>query len=313
MTKPEIKNLPASVRQRLTNIADARGEPFQRVLVEYGLERLLYRLSHSKHRDRFVLKGALLFSVWSDAPHRPTMDVDLMSAASSDVAELVAIFNAVCATPVQDDGLAFLPGSVRGEEIRETHAYAGVRIRLLAKLDNAHIDLQADVGFADVITPGPVELDYPTLLEFQPPHLRAYPRETVVAEKLEATVSLGMQNTRMKDFYDLWALARQFEFDGDTLSNAIRNTFDRRKTALPTANPVALPEKFAADASKQKQWSSFLGKAGLEAPGLPAVGDAIEVFLSAPTLAAAQGQAFHAKWVPSGPWRMQRGRLLLDV
>ena len=240
MTKPEIKNLPASVRQRLTNIADARGEPFQRLLVEYGLERLLYRLSKSKHRDRFVLKGALLFSVWSDAPHRPTMDVDLMSAASADVAELIAIFNAVCATPVADDGLAFLPGSVRGEEIRETHAYAGVRIRLLATLGNAHIDLQVDVGFADAITPGPVELDYPTLLGFPPPHLRAYPRETVVAEKLEATVSLGMQNSRMKDFYDLWALARHLEFDGDMLANAIRNTFDRRKTVLPTASGLLL-------------------------------------------------------------------------
>lgn len=308
MTKPEIKNLPASVRQRLTNIADARGEPFQRLLVEYGLERLLYRLSKSKHRDRFVLKGALLFSVWSDAPHRPTMDVDLMSAASADVAELIAIFNAVCATPVADDGLTFLPDSVCGEEIRETHAYAGVRIRLLAKLGNAHIDLQVDVGFADAITPGPVELDYPTLLEFPTPHLRAYPRETVVAEKLEATVSLGMQNSRMKDFYDLWALARQLEFDGDTLANAIRNTFDRRKTALPTANPVALPEKFAADGVKQKQWSSFLVKAGLEAPGLPEVGSAIEAFLSAPALAAAQWQAFDAKWIPPGPWRMQKGR-----
>jgi predicted nucleotidyltransferase component of viral defense system len=308
VTKPEIKNLPASVRQRLANIADARGEPFQRVLVEYGLERLLYRLSQSKHRDRFVLKGALLFSVWSDAPHRPTMDVDLMSAASADVAEIVAIFNAVCATQVEDDGLAFLPGSVRGEEIRETHAYAGVRIKLLAKLDNAHIDLQADVGFADVITPGPVEMDYPTLLGFRPPHLRAYPRETVVAEKLEATVSLGMQNGRMKDFYDLWALARQFEFNGDTLANAIRNTFDRRKTALPMTNPVALPEKFATDASKQKQWSSFLAKAGLEAPNLPAVGGAIEAFLSEPALAAAQWQAFHAKWMPPGPWRTQRSR-----
>ena len=308
MTKPEIKNLPASVRQRLANIADARGEPFQRVLVEYGLERLLYRLSKSKHRDRFVLKGALLFSVWSDAPHRPTMDVDLMSTASADVAELVAVFNAICAMPVADDGLTFLPGSVRGEEIRETHAYAGVRVRLLARLGNAHIDLQADVGFADAITPGPVELDYPTLLGLPPPHLRAYPRETVIAEKLEATVSLGMQNSRMKDFYDLWALARQFEFDGDTLANAIRNTFDRRKTALATAPPVALLEKFAADEAKQKQWSSFLAKAGLEAPGLPEVRSAIEAFLSAPALAAAQGQGFHAKWMPPGPWRMQKGR-----
>ncbi len=308
MTKPEIKNLPESVRQRLANIADARGEPFQRVLVEYGLERLLYQLCKSGHCDRFVLKGALLFSVWSDAPHRPTMDVDLMSAASADVAELVAIFNAVCATQVEDDGLAFLPGSVRGEEIRETHAYAGVRIRLLAKLDKAHVDLQADVGFADVITPGPVELDYPTLLGFQPPHLRAYPRETVIAEKLEATVNLGMQNSRMKDFYDLWALARQFEFDGDTLANAIRNTIDRRKTALPTASPVALPEKFAADAAKQNQWASFLAKSGLVAPGLPEVASAIETFLSTPALAAAQRQAFNAIWVPPGPWRMQESQ-----
>ena len=129
MTKPEIRNLPASVRQRLTNIADAHGEPFQTVLVRFGLERLLYRLSRSKHRDRFVLKGALLFAVWSNAPHRPTMDVDLMSAASANVAELVAAFNAICTTPVEDDGLAFLPGSVRGEEIRDTHAYAGVRIK----------------------------------------------------------------------------------------------------------------------------------------------------------------------------------------
>ncbi len=308
MTKSEIRNLHASVRQRLANIADARGEAFQHVLVEYGLERLLYRLSKSRHRDRFVLKGALLFSVWSNAPHRPTMDVDLMSAASADVAELVAIFNAVCATPVEDDGLTFLPGSVRGEEIRETHAYAGVRIRLLAKLGNAHIDLQVDIGFADAITPGPVELDYPTLLEFPPPRLSAYPRETVVAEKLEATVSLGMQNSRMKDFYDLWALARQFEFDGDTLANAIRNTFDRRKTALPTAAPVALSEQFVADAAKQKQWSGFLAKAGIEAPGLPETVKVIEEFLSPPTLAAAQRRIFHAKWKPPGPWREIKGK-----
>ena len=302
MTKSEIRNLPASVRQRLTNIADARGEPFQRVLVEYGLERFLYRLSRSRHRDRFVLKGALLFSVWSTALHRPTMDVDLMSAANANVAELVAIFNAVCATPVEDDGLTFLPGSVRGEEIRETHAYAGVRIKMLAKLGNAHIDLQVDIGFADAITPGALELDYPTLLEFPPPHLSAYPRETVVAEKLEATVSLGMQNSRMKDFYDLWALAQRFEFDGDTLANAIHNTFDRRKTALPMAAPVALSEKFVTDAAKQKQWSSFLAKAGLEAPGLPETATVIEEFLSAPALAAAQRQAFHANWRPTGPW-----------
>lgn len=307
MTQDEIKNLPASVRQKLTNLADRQGEPFQRVLVHYGLERPLYRLSRSKHRDRFILKGALLFSVWSHAPHRPTMDVDLMSAASADVKELVAIFNAICATPVENDGLTFFSGSVRGEEIRETHAYAGVRIKLLAKLGNAHIDLQADVGFADAITPGPVELYYPTLLDFAPPHLKAYPRETVVAEKLEATVSLGMQNSRMKDFYDLWMMARQFEFDGDTLANAIRNTFDRRKTMMPATTPVALPLQFFGDAVKQKQWSAFLAKSGLEAPTLPEVANVIEGFISPPALAAAQSQAFHARWVPPHSWRKTKG------
>ena len=303
MTKAEVRNLPASVRQRLMNIADRRAEPFERVLVHYGLERLLYRLSRSEHRDRFVLKGALLFSVWGDAQHRPTLDADLMSPAGLGTAALVAAFKALCATPVEDDGLEFLADRVRGEEIRETHAYAGVRIRLLAMLDKTRINLQVDIGFADAITPGPVELAYPGLLDFPVPRLHAYPRETVVAEKLEATVTLGMRNSRMKDFYDLWAIARRFEFDGDILSTAIRNTFGRRGTALPVASPVALPEIFVADPAKQRQWSSFLSKSGMEAPELPEIARLIETFLSRPTFAAARHQGFRAKWTPPGPWR----------
>ena len=306
MIRAPAKNLPASVRQRLLNLADARGEPFQHVLVQYGLERLLYRMSRSEHRDRFVLKGALLFSIWSDTPHRPTIDVDLMSAASAETAELAAAFRAIVATPVEPDGLEFFPDSVRAEEIRETHAYAGVRIKLLAKLQAARIDLQADIGFADAITPGPVELDYPTLLEFAPPRLKAYPRETVVAEKFEAAVSLGMQNSRMKDFYDLWIMARRFEFDGVVLANAIGNTFDRRKTALPSAAPVVIQHEFAADPGKQRQWASFLGKSGLEAPLLPEVAREIETFLSPPGLAAGKRRGFRARWTPPGPWRSDR-------
>ncbi len=303
MIQGPIKNLPASVRQRLLNLADKRREPFQYMLVQYGLERLLYRLSRSAHRDRFVLKGALLFSIWSDTPHRPTIDVDLMSAASADTAELAAAFRAILATPVESDGLEFIPDSVRAEEIRETHAYAGVRIKLLAKLQAAHIALQVDIGFADAITPAPVELDYPTLLEFASPRLKAYPRETVVAEKFEAAVSLGMQNSRMKDFYDLWAMARQFEFEGDILASAIRNTFDRRKTALPSATPVAIPDEFSADSGKQKQWASFLAKSGLKAPPLPETALQIEAFLTPPGLAVAQRQSFHARWIPPGSWQ----------
>ena len=272
------------------------------------MERLLYRLSRSPHRDRFVLKGALLFSAWSDTPHRPTMDIDLMSAAGAETAELVVAFKAILATPVDADGLVFFPDSVRAEEIRETHAYAGVRIRLLAKLEAAHIDLQVDIGFADAITPGPVELNYPALLEFAPPRLHAYPRETVVAEKFEAAVSLGMQNSRMKDFYDLWAMAGQFGFEGEILARAIRNPFDRRKTALPSAAPVAIPEQFSADSGKQKQWASFLAKSGLEAPPLPKAAEQIEAFLSPPGLAAAQAQSFRARWIPPGPWQKTKGQ-----
>ena len=308
MTREKAKNLPASVRRRLLNLAEKRGEPFQRVVVQYGLERLLYRISRSEHRDRFVLKGALLFSIWSDTPHRPTMDVDLMSAATADTAELAAAFRAILAAPVEPDGLEFFPNSVRAEEIRETHAYAGVRIRLLARLESAHIDLQVDIGFADAITPGPVELSYPTMLEFASPRLKTYPRETVVAEKFEAAVSLGMQNSRMKDFYDLWAMARQFGFEGDVLASAIRNTFDRRKTELPAAAPVAMPNGFSTDSGKQKQWASFLAKSGLEAPPLPEAAEQIEAFLSPPGLAAAQAQSFHERWVPPGPWRKTKGQ-----
>ena len=306
MIQAPVKNLPASVRQRLLNIAGARGEPFQRVLVQYGLERLLYRISRSAHSERFVLKGALLFAIWSDTPHRPTMDVDLMSATNTETAELALVFKAILTTRVEPDGIEFLPDSVRAEEIRETHAYAGVRIRLLAKLDAAHIDLQVDIGFADAITPGPVELDYPTLLEFASPRLKTYPRETVVAEKFETAASLGMQNTRMKDFYDLWIIAQRFEFEGGILTSAIRNTFDRRKTTLPATAPVAIPDEFSNDSGKQKQWASFLAKSDLKAPPLPEVGLQIEVFLSSPGLAAARRQAFHARWVPPGPWRTDR-------
>jgi len=308
VTKGEIKNLPASVRQRLTNIADSRGEPLNRLLVHYGLERLLYRLSRSKHRERFVLKGALLFSLWSDTPQRPTMDADLMSPASANIAELVAMFKAICATSVEDDGLVFPPERVRGEQIREAQVYAGVRMKLLGKLGNVRIDLQVDVGFSDAITPEPVELEYKTLLDFAAPRLLAYPRETVVAEKLEAAVSLGMQNSRMKDFYDLWAMARQFQFDGGTLSGAIRNTFDRRKTPLPAVAPVALPGKFIADAAKQRQWSSFLSKSGVVAPTLPEIALLIEAFLSSPTLSAARREGFRAKWMPPGPWRDSKSK-----
>ena len=302
MRKEPIRNLAASVRERLRRLARVRNEPFDLVLTKYALERLLYRLAQSDFRDRFVLKGAMLFALWTDQPHRPTRIADLLCFGPSGVAGLVEVFRAVSAVAC-DDGLQYPAYSVRGEPHTEDKAYQGVRITMTVMLERARVPIQLDIGFGDVVTPAPEEIVYPALLDFPAAVLRAYPKYTVVAEKFEATVKLGEQNTRMKDFYDLWAMARKFEFDGDTLSGAIRNTFDRRKTTLPAVSPVALQEEFVAEAAKQRQWSSFLSNSGLAAPMLPEIARLIETFLSAPTFAAARRQGFAAKWAPSGPWR----------
>jgi len=213
----------------------------------------------------------------------------------------VEVFRAVCAV-ASDDGLQYPAYSVRGEFHTQDKVYPGVRITMTVMLERARVPVQVDIGFGDVVTPEPEEINYPSLLDFPAAKLRAYPTYTAVAEKFETTVKLGEQNTRMNDFYDLWAMARKFEFDGDTLSSAIRNTFDRRKTALPAVAPVARSQKFVTDAAKQRQWSSFLSNSGLAAPMLPEIARLIETFLSSPTLAAARRQGFAAKWAPPGPW-----------
>ena len=252
------RNVAASVRQRLLDLSRERGEDFQFILSRYTAERLLYRLGVSPHRDRFVLKGALLFVLWQGQLHRPTRDLDLLGFGDSDIAGLVAAFREICGTPVEDDGVAFLAETVTGANIREDQEYGGVRLTFVAMLDRARIPMQVDIGFGDAITPEAIWCDYPVLLDAQPPHLRAYPRETVVAEKLEAIVSLGMANSRMKDFYDLIVLARDFEFSGSQLAEAVRETFHRRQTGLPAERPLGLSEDFARDASKRTQWSAFI-------------------------------------------------------
>ncbi|HYS58784.1 MAG TPA: nucleotidyl transferase AbiEii/AbiGii toxin family protein [Burkholderiales bacterium] len=302
MKKKPVRNLAASVREHLRQLSRRRNEPFDLVLTKYALERLLYRLGRSDFKDRFVLKGAMLFALWTNQPHRPTRDADLLGFGPNDVTGLVEVFRDLCSVACED-GLQYPAGSVRGEAHAEDKAYQGVRITMTAMLERARIPVQVDIGFGDVVTPAPEKITYPALLDFPAAELRAYPMYTVVAEKFEAAVKLGEQNGRMKDFYDLWAMARQFEFEGGTLSSAIRNTFDRRKTTLPAVPPVALPEKFVADAAKQRQWSSFLSKSGVVAPTLPEIARRIETFLSSPTLAAARREGFRAKWTPPGPWR----------
>lgn len=297
------KDIPASVRQRLMNLARAQGTDFQYLLTRYGLERLLYRLSQSKHADRFILKGAMLFQTWSDAPHRPTRDLDLLAAGAPSVPEFVAIFRDIVSRAVDDDGLTFNAENVQGEAIKEEDEYQGIRIRGEARLGAARIPLQIDIGFGDAVTPAPVEIDYPTLLEFPAPVLRAYNRETVVAEKFQAMVVLGMANSRMKDFFDLWSLARQFSFEGPLLAEALRATFARRQTEFPDGPPLALSAEFADDATKQTQWRAFLRNSELTAVELVEVVQSLREFLAPPAEALRMGIPFAMNWHPQREWQ----------
>jgi hypothetical protein len=205
LTKGRPVNVPASVRQRLLNLAHQTKQDFGLLLMKYALERLLYRLSVSPHRDIFVLKGALLFDLWTHQPYRPTRDLDLLGCGDSSLERYRKLFSEICTQTVEDDGVSFFADTVTAERIRDDEDYEGVRLVLQARLGAARISLQIDIGFGDVITPSPVEVEYPTLLDFPAPKLRAYPKETVVAEKFEAMVKLGIANSRMKDFYDLFA------------------------------------------------------------------------------------------------------------
>ena len=261
MTAP--KNMAASVKARLMNVAIKRGEVFNLIVVRYGIERLLFRLTQSAYADRFLLKGAMLFLLWDERSHRPTHDLDLLGFGYSEKEDLAQTFREVAVIPVDDDGLVFDPSSVESMEIREDTLYGGVRIKLLAKLGSAEIPIQIDVGAGDAVTPLPEIAEFPALLDFPAPKVRAYPVYTVVAEKFEAMVKLGARNTRMKDFYDLWFLSRRFEFDTVLLRKAIEATFERRQTELGSPFEV-FSESYAHDATKQVQWAAFLRRNGLK-------------------------------------------------
>ena len=262
------RNVAASIRARLKQHADARQQDFNLTLTHYGLERLLYRLSISQHANSYLLKGALLFALWYDQPHRPTRDADLLGFGPDDIKSAVSAFREICQIPV-DDGVAFDLASVKGAAIRKEAGYGGVRVDLLATLDGARIALQVDIGFGDAVTPAPEAVHYPVLLQDLPaPQLRAYPKYTVVAEKFHAVCLLGMANTRMKDYFDLWVLLTEDTLDGSDLRRAVEATFRRRQLAIPSAVPSGLSDAFAQDAMKQKQWVAFLKKNQLKAVDL---------------------------------------------
>ena len=272
----------ASIQARLLARAKARSEDFSLVLSRYAVERFLYRLSISPARDRYWLKGALLFDLWFDVPHRPTRDADFLGFGPADTETLSNVVREICGIP-GDDGMEFDPASIKIEEIREQASYGGLRVRLVGLLGKSRCSVQLDVGYGDAVTPGPDEIVYPTLLDDQPaPRLRAYPRATVVAEKVEAMVSLGMANTRMKDYFDVRALAREGTLEAGLLGDAIAATFARRGTALPLGVPLGLSEEFARDATKLNQWNAFLRKNRLDAPAREEVVAEIRDFLAEP-------------------------------
>lgn len=305
MSKNVPANLAASVHRRLVDYARKQNEEAQLVLMRYGLERLAYRLSQSEHSGNFVLKGAMLFLVWTGEPYRATKDLDVLALTTATTKEMTDIFRAVCSTKVVDDGLVFLPDTVRAIEIREEQLYQGVRVNFDALLGRARIPLQVDVGFGDVMTPKAKTHELPPLLEFPAPRLPMYARETAIAEKFETMVKLGLLNSRLKDYYDIQVLSQEFGFDGQVLSRAIKATFKRRQTQLGTDVPLAVTDEFATDATKLTQWRAFIkrGRLRYRETNLVVVVEAVRNFIIPPAMAAATHQAFTAQWPKGGPWR----------
>ena len=297
------RDLGASVRQRLLNQAKAQSRPFQEVIQYYAMERFLYRLARSPHLDEFILKGALLLFAWRSPLSRSTMDIDLLGKTSNKLDHIRKIFSNICVVDVEPDGIRFDPASLETARIKEDADYEGVRVHFNGILAGARITMQIDIGFGDVVIPEITTIEYPTMLEFPVPVLRAYPKETVIAEKLEAMTVLAALNSRMKDFFDLWALSRTYPFNSDTLTKAITATFHHRDTAVQ-ALPIGLSDEFAENNETSAQWTAFLRRARLEsAPkSFPDIVTVIREFAHPVLSAASSGDPFAAKWIPGGPW-----------
>ena len=280
MTREKGKSTAASIRARLLALAQSKGEDYQRVLGRYAIERFLYRLGQSPYRDKFALKGATLFTLWTGQTHRPTKDLDLLGRGSSAIAEVEQTIQEICEIH-EEDGIVYDRQSVEGARIKEDDEYNGVRIKLRAELAGAQIPMRIDIGFGDAIYPEPELASFPVLLHMEAPLVRAYPREASIAEKFHAMVVLDIRNSRMKDFYDIWFMANTWTFDMASLSKAILVSFERRGSIIPTEVPFALTEAFLNDAKKKQQWGAFLSRLNPEArtPSLEEVGTVLRDFL----------------------------------
>jgi hypothetical protein len=269
MAKPPT-NLAKSVKDRLLNISRKEGRAFDVLLVRFALERLLYRLSISNYRERFVLKGGMLVTVWIDDDNRVTRDADFLGHGDADPDKLIADFRAIMQIE-SDDGLTFDTDALVATAIREEMEYGGVRLKTAAYLERTRIPVTIDIGFGDAMADAAQQLDYPTLLDLPAPHIRSYPPATVIAEKFQAMVALGILNGRMKDYYDLWAIPRNLDIANDDLDAAIKATFDRRKTPIPTERPPGLSTEMIADETKQRQWRAYAASLELEGVSLESI------------------------------------------
>jgi predicted nucleotidyltransferase component of viral defense system len=301
MTDKPIKNIAASVRQRLLNQAKQDRRPFNELLQYYGMERFLYRLSQSPSAKQFVLKGGLMLRVWNASESRPTMDIDMLGRTSNDPSQIIRQMQEIVTLVVEPDGMAFDPASLVTEPITKDADYQGVRVRCLGYLDRAKVNIQLDLGFGDVVFPQPEVSMLPTLLDYPAPQLLCYSRESVIAEKFEAMLKLGALNSRMKDFYDLWLLSQQFDFDGVKLTEAIRLTLDHRGTAL-SDSIVPFSAEFARD--KQVQWVALCRRLGRERTPTEFVRVvvAIEEFLAPLVFALLHQTPPPIRWVAGSAW-----------
>lgn len=301
MIRRSLQSVSASIHQRLLNIAKETGRPFNELLQYFAMERFLFRLSRSTHANSFVLKGALLFRIWDTPDSRATRDIDFLAYVDNSPETLIDIVRHICNIADPNDGLSFDAESVVAQRIKEDADYEGVRVRFRGQLGNARVHMQVDVGFGDLVHPGAIQTDFPTLLELAAPSLRIYTPETVIAEKSQAMVHLGSLNSRMKDFYDIWRMSRQFDFEGKTLSEALQKTFNNRGTDFVVFGDLA--QELLESEGTKTQWLAFRRKVPVEAPDSFAnILEPISEFLEPVLETIIAGQAFVKHWRAPGPW-----------
>ena len=301
----KTRNLTASIHQRLKNKADSISRPFNELLQRFIIERFIYRLSKSPHAEKFILKGALMFAVWSGSYTRPTRDIDLLGKTDNDLKAITVIMRDVCKIGVEADGLEFIAETLTANRITEDAKYEGVRIHVQGAFGKSPIKLQIDIGFGDIVVPEPRKVSYPALLDFPAPELNGYTMESTIAEKYHAMAYFGITNSRMKDFYNIWMLSRVFEFKGDVLSKAIFETFNKRNSPLD-ATAAVFDDSFASEKEKISQWGGFLEKAKLDdAPEFfQDVVSVIKLFIHPVVSSLAEGIEFKGDWIAPGPWKL---------